>query len=539
MASKKSANKLVKFCRIFQWIEAKDAVLGAAIRALCMEGALSGGRRSGATFLYPPEKVRKRIVKDAYSADAEQAITLLEAHIIPESVRTAADFRRGVGTRLGIQLEVESASGSSVTLKNGAKLEVAGDFHPLRKDNIAVWLVESGEVPLEGPEYQAPKRGRGEHVGGGPPAAAPAPLSSRQTLASNVEAAFDTCMRADKCRTRDPYLDHAVSLLNFLQANHPGLLVAVLPMIDRDPAVTFYLLVEPYKTAGADRVLDESVLFGPRGWNGAQIYEGAVSEFEGFFEALEKQEAPSAEDRSSGDPVVPFVFRGPTFVRSAVDNVRLQILGTDGRNGNKVRTPSAVHAVYEVLVAQNAIAGAQPILPDDTIRLLPGSKKLWQDELRFMLHAAMQEMRGEPVYNRGTFAEIVRMLRFQRPGNDYSSEAALSNLGMLRQNVAPQAEYMLLVKFVNSTDFLYIPVGAAKVGGAWGDIPTTETMFDPRDLSIYNAEASKARLLAGYKAAGLDRPRPLGMGTITQIRHYVALHGHFPPELGIVEAVRQ
>jgi hypothetical protein len=357
-------------------------------------------------------------------------------------------------------------------------------------------------------------------------------------LASTVENNYDQCMRADRCRTKDPYLAHSVSLLNFLKGSHPNVLVAILPMIDRDPAVTFYLLIEPYKTSGSDYVLSDDILFGSAGWNGAEVFEGAVSEFQGFFESLSSQSAPSAEDRSSGNPVVPYVFRDAGFVRSGTDNVRMQIVGEDGRKANKIATPKLVHQVYESLIAQNAIGGAQPILPDNTIRLLPGTKKLWQDELRFVLHAALMELRGQPSYQTAQFAEIVRMLRFSRPGNNYSTEAQLSNFELLQQNVSAQAEFSLLVKFINSTDFLYIPVPGDKVGGAWGDIPTTVTMYNLRHpMSVYNAEASKQHLLEGYKATGMDAPRQLDAGTIASIRHYVALHGSLPPGLGIVEAV--
>lgn len=537
-----ATKKLQKYCRIHQWVEAKDRDLAGVIRDLCMERAISSGGR-GATFIYPSAGVRKKIVEEAYSPDPEKAIRLLNAHIIPDPVRTAADFKR-TGSLLGIKLEVESASGTEVTLKGGAKLKAANDFRPFRKDNIAVWVVESGEVPLEGAAFEAPKRGRGEYRGGGGRGGGPdvggAALNSRQTLASSVEADYDRCMHADRCRTKDPYLAHSVSLLNFLRQKRPDVLVAVLPMIDRDPAVTFYLLVEPYKTSGPDYVLGDDVLFGTDGWNGAAVFEGAVSEFQGFFDDfLSKQAAaaPSAEDRSSGNPVVPYVFKDTGYVRSAIDTVRLQIVSPDGRQGNKISTPNQVHRVYATLIAQNSIGGAQPILPDDTARLLPGSKKLWQDELRFLLHAALMEMRRQPVYRGDQFAEIVRMLRFSRPGNDYSSEASLSNVQQLQRNVAPQSEFHLLEKFVNSTDFLYVPVPGDKVGGAWGEIPTTEQLYEPGDLSVYNAEASKQRLLEGYKATGMDAPRPIDAGAIAAIRHYVALHGSLPPGLGIVEAV--
>ena len=534
-----SSKKLHKYCRIYKWIETKDVALAGAIRDLCMEGALSAGRRSGVTFLYPSAAVRKKIVDGAYSPDPEKATQLLEAHIILSGVRTAADFRKGVGSRLGIKLEVESASESSITLKGGAKLKVANDFIPLRKDNIAVWEIESGEVPLEGPEFKTPPiRGRGEYsdkksFSGG------SSLNDRQILATNVEGAYNTCMRTDRCATKDPYLTHAVSLLNFLKTSHSDQLVKVLPIIDRDPAVTFYLLIEPYKTSGSEYILPNSILFGDTGWNGAEIYEGAVSEFKKFFEMIGQENSPSSENRQSGSPTVPYVFRDTQFVRSAIDNVRLQIIGDDGRHANKVNTPKAVHSVYEMLITENSIGGAQPIMPDDTLRALPGTKKLWQDELRFILHAAMQTIRDMPVYNQNEFAEVIRMLRNQRPGNNYSNESNLSNLELLQHNVAPQSEFAMLVKFINSTDFLYIPVSAAKVGGAWGEVPIAsgqQVFLDPRDLRVYNAEVSKENYLRRAATSGQDSPRTLDHGSIAAIQHYINTHGRLPPGLHIVEA---
>lgn len=530
--------KLQKFCRIYPWVKSKDEALAGAITDLCMEGALSTGRRtSGTTFLFPTEGVRKQIVDKAYSDDAEEAITLIEAHIIPDAVRTAAEFRKGVGSRARIKLEVEDGTGSTVTLKNGAKLSVAKDFKPLRKDNICVWEVDSGEVPLEGPEFETATRGRGKasrpktEVTGGDSRE----RGSRGALASAIESSYNACMKVDHCRSHDPYLSHSVSLLNFLSTNYPDDLVKVLPMIDRDPMVTFYLLVEPYKTKGSDYVLSDSVLFGPKGWNGATVFERAITEFRSYFEMSEKQTAPSAEDRSSGDLVVPFAFRNPTTVRSAVDNMRLNILGDDGRKSNKVNTPKGVCAAYESLAKQNAIDGIQPVLPDVTLAALPGSKKLWQDELRFMVHAAMEEIRGMPEYLEDNFSEVISMLRFHRPGNDYASEVALASLEELRNNVAPQAEFTLLLKFINSTDFLYIPVSEAKVGGEWGEIPVAsgEAVFlDVNNLDVYNAEDSKNRYLARLEASGLDAPQALDAGSIARIQHYVAQHGALPPGIG-------
>lgn len=531
-----------KVCRIFQWIEQTDKDLAAAIRDLCMEGALSPGRNTpGVTFLYPTKEVRKKIVADTYSAEPENAIRVLEGHIVPDAIRTTADFQRATGSRLGVRLDVESSDGAGVTLQGGAKLVPAADFVPLRRDNIAVWVVDSGEVPLSGAEFKVAARGRatrggkgrGQYRGGADQ------LTARQALASHVEAAYSACMRADHCRARDPYLISAVSLLNFLRVQHPDQLLKVLPMLDRDPAVTFYLLLEPYKTSGGDYVLDGAILFGPAGWNGAEIYEGAVSEFESFFELIGQEASPSAEDAATGSPVVPYAFRDTQFVRSAVDEVRMQILGEDGKKANKINTPKAVRAVYRVLADKNAVAGAQPVLPDETVRALPGAKKLWQDELRFVLHAALQELRQMPIFEDAVFAEIIQTLRLQRPGNDYATEAALSSAEALQANVAPQSEFLLLLKFINSTDFLYIPVPAEKIGGAWGDVPVVSepsAFYNPADINVYNAEASKQRLLGWYRASGQDTPRVLDQGSIAAVQHYIARHGALPPGLRLAPA---
>jgi hypothetical protein len=540
-----TAKKLQKYCRIFQWVEEKDANFARAIRDLCMEGALSGGRH-GVTFLFPAEPVREQIIKLAYSKDPEQAVQILEAHIVPGSVRTPDEFRKDIGTMRGVRLEVETAKASTVTLKGGATLKIASDFQPLRRDNISVWVVESGAVPLEGPEFVVPNRGRGRGKSGEPGAEAPrvrggagkelTMLSSRATLAVEVEAAFDQCMRTDRCRTQDPYLSHTVSLLNFLQGSHPELLVTVLPIIDRDPAVSFYLLVEPYKETPADFLIPDNVLFGASGWNAAKIYEGAVSEFEGFFELLGRQTAPSAQDPVTAEPVVPYIFRDVEYVRSAIDSVRLNIIGEDGGRANKVKTPRQVREAYEVLISQNTIASICPVLPNDTIRALPGTKKLWQDELRFILHAGLKEIREWPVYEKDKFAGLIRLLRFHWRGDHYSKESALSNFKELENNVDPRAEFDLLVKFISSSDFLYVPVPSEKITGGWGDVPATsesKAFYDPDEMDVYNTEVGKQALLRKYKNGGADTPQHPDKGTIASVRHYYLRHKELPS--GIID----
>ena len=110
--------------------------------------------------------------------------------------------------------------------------------------------MSSGRLPLTGAEYKRPyktKTGSSEshYKRGGT-----AMLSDRANIANQTEAEFDRCMKQDGCITRDPYLAKSVSLLSYLETSHPDILQAVLPLIDWNPIINFYILLEPYKTTG-------------------------------------------------------------------------------------------------------------------------------------------------------------------------------------------------------------------------------------------------------------------------------------------------
>ena len=507
MSSKKK-QQLSKYCRIFQWVEAQDADFAQAIRDLCLEGALSpGGRSSGVTFLYPKEKVYRKEIIDATYADADEAEKLVQSLIVPDALVASADFnRRPNGSRLGVKYAVESADSSKVKLAGGVELALAEDFHPMsrRAGDIAVWIVTKGRLPLTGDAYKAPSGERKDKQGGARVArggAVDGTLNDRQVLAATVEGDFDRCMRADRCHTHNPYLGKVVSLLNFLKARAPETLATVLPLLDYDPVVCFYLLVEPYKSTG-EFLIQDALLFGDGGWNGADAYGSAVKEFEAFFAM-----------KPAGDSQA-YVFRDRAAAAAQIDKVRQSIGSTQsGRQG-----PQLVQEAYAAFVSQNAVQGMGPILPDATIRALGGAKKLWQDEFRFVVHAALEEMRAAP-YSTDTFASIVRDLRTRRQGNNYAAELELVDL---KSNVAPRDALLALMKFVNSTDFLYIPAPADSVGAAWGSM-------DPTDWEVYNRNA--AALASLRRVSGMVRSSGLSPQAMQELQIYAKTYGSLPPEV--------
>jgi hypothetical protein len=125
-------------------------------------------------------------------------------------------------------------------------------------------------------------------------------------------------------------------------------------------------------------------------------------------------------------------------------------------------------------------------------------------------------MRGTP-YSPDIFASIVRDICTCWPGNNYASEIRLANVADLRNNVAPRNELLLLGKFVNSTDFLYLPVAPDAVGEAWGD------SSNPTDWTPYNRNA--AALANLNRIMGMVRPDGVSPQALQELMIYVRTHG--------------
>lgn len=517
MATKKKAGQSKKYCRIFLYIQDDlDSAFAGAISHLCLEGALSPGRRApGITFLYPDDAAfRSEIIDKAYSMDADAALKLINSLIIPDIVRTGEEFRkRDIGSLAGVKLEPKAVDGNRVTLKSGAVIEPDPGFFTLEnRDNIAVWRLVSGRPPLEGEAYKAPRKGM--KTGGND-------ANQRQALARAVEQDFDVCMRENRCRTRFPYLAKAVSLLNFLKAQQPALFAAVLPMIDPNPAVTFYLLVEPYKTVGGDYVIGDEVLFGPNGWKGAEVFGDAVSEYLGFF-------APN--------PSGPLASKDYPQVMAMADTLRQQITG-DASQINKISTPKKVRDAYEKLASSNSIAGLAPIFDKSTLAILPGTKKLWQDEFRHVIHAQFEYILALPDYNApgamgrsmGTneLAQLVDLLRLTWPGNNYSDEAGLASLKELQTLAVPTDMFLALMRFINSSDFLYVPPTGSG-GAASTSFPLG--MAEPYSRKAY-MNRSQAALEGLRRWSAMVNPMGIDPSAVQAVLTYAKMHGGLPPAL--------
>jgi hypothetical protein len=475
MATKKKGPS-TKYCRIFQWIEDKDPAFAEVIHFLCLEGQLSPNKRApGVTFLYPKEKAYRDKIIDMRDSDADEAARLIESLIIPDVLLQGSDFqRRPVGSRLGVKYDVEPpVERGRVKLSCGVELALADDFHTLarREGQLAIWNVTKGQLPTSGDRYAPPLAERKARLGGA--RAGDDRAGERARIAAKTAEEFDHCMRADGCRERNPYLAKVVSLLNCLKMKYPDLLTTILPALDYEPFVSFYLLLEPHKTEGF--LIPDEVL---AAWGGADLWIGnAVENYEAMFAAVAAQQAACAKDPQTGQPVVPYVFRDRQAVASEVDGVRQNIDQSSTFRG----AMDLVHNAYANLATNNAIGGVAPVAPDANNAVFTAARRLWADEFRFVHHEALQALRAAP-YSAATFHGIATKVCAAWPGNNYGAETYLTNMADMKGNAYPRTELMLLMKFVNSTDFLYMASPPDLVGAPGGSM-------DPKDRRVYNRSA--------------------------------------------------
>lgn len=173
-------------------------------------------------------------------------------------------------------------------------------------------------------------------------------------------------------------------------------------------------------------------------------------------------------DSATKEVDVPICYSDPETVHSYANHVRTEILHHNAVN--KVTTPNLVVQAYNELEQTNTIRHYGPIFPESTINALRFWKKLWQDEQRFVIHGLHRTLMDQPTYETSEFAEIVRNLRFSRPGNNYINELNITSPAMYGDkhttgDIAPNDRFAMLVAFINSTDFLYTAIPEEKVGG--------------------------------------------------------------------------
>ncbi|CAB5212864.1 unnamed protein product [Rhizophagus irregularis] len=414
------------------------------------------------TFLFPKDKkfheeLKEKVFND-FGSEAEEAVKMIKSLIIPDLLRTSANFlQREVGNILNVPFVVEKIEDSKVILEGGVELSPAKDFRPLPADaNLAVWYVNKGRPPTEGEGYKKPRRVRqrtSKKMGGSN--YNPTKSMHRINITTSVEREYATTIDyANSFSQNNPYLNTVVGLLTFLKNNHTPEYEKILPVIDYDPLVTYYLLMEPYKTRG-EFLIEDNVLFGDGKWNGSRNANSTLSDFKAFFQAFDQ----STADMNSQTDQKSYVFVRNSSLLSHMEGIRTDL--NDPYYGLNI--PDKVISFYTQLSNSNSIENMGPVFPDSTYKGLAGLKKLWQDEFRFWAHYAHQSILNEkntnemPNARSQAFYEMVSCIRTNWLGNNYDNERFITKKNTYVRNVAPNLDLQFLLTFVCSSDFLYIP----------------------------------------------------------------------------------
>lgn len=507
-----ASEKLVPTSSLIDWLYKTDPAFASAVHDGCYDQLLES--TTGLTFLMPDQSTRNEIIK-LTDIDPEAAAKILRSYIMPETLHQSSDFRdRQVGNKAGVAFEIDNASAGTVTAK-GFKLKKQG--HGPSGQNIAVWHVVQGRPPTTGRPYTPPlttrhtgARRRVRHGGGS------MPLTNRQNMAVATEAAFKACMMSSTgCKTYNPYLSKVYSLLIFLKRRDNALFLTLMPMVDYDVMITYYLLLEPYKTRG-DYLIPDELLFGDNAWNGAETSGTPVTEYKALIAELYALKPENASDPQTKASTSPYVYKDPASVLTHIDTLRGTV-----RNVclTRAKLPQCLQEAYTLLIEQNTISGLGPILPDKTIGLLAHGKKLWQDEFRFTLHAWMYPIRKQFVLS--DFEGVIAFLREQVPGNDYVGETQYTNVNDMVTNVAPKYDSLATSAFLASDDFMFM-MPPEHPG------PFNRTGLEsPASLILHNRQALAITVLDQMT------PSPVGLDPVTlgRLRDHITTHGKLPDEI--------
>jgi hypothetical protein len=435
------------YCNIYTWIEDHDAKFAHAMSRMCAVGLLSA-RKYGKTFLFPPEEVRKEIIKKSVTGDEKEfdaATTLLKAYVIQSALSDGAAFqKKPAPTNLnGTSLTATSAAGDTVKLEGNVVLKRADDFVADSRKNISVWLVTEGK--LGGSVGGRRIRSRRGPVSGGDEdsqASAAARCSSdRVRYTDAVMAQYKIAVRLRTIRNMDPFVCCTASLLNLLKSRYPDIYAGVAPFIDRRAIITWYLIVEPYKASG--HIIPDAVM---KAWGGIPMDGGgAASMYSALFEDL--------GNLNSQYPCL--AFSDPSSIASVVDCLRFTLIGSKDMTA---AVGDEIMEYYDALgrnfLPTTENGRIEPIFPQASINLGIVSKcrLLWQDAFRFIVGTDASEVEQSGGQDR-TCDELFTKI-YTMTSVDFA-DAIYNNFSEIR-GVNPQGGIDKYYSLINSTDFLYV-----------------------------------------------------------------------------------
>ena len=239
-----------KHCNIINYIRQVDTDLYDLVQDLCI-GRIFVPRRGapGLTFLRPDKELLSKIKKLAGGDNPEEAVAALQSLVLLDylpSTEVFEDKKSDIPTFLRKKLEVASADGKKVVLKNGAELVLDSKFEARNdRSNIAVYIISKSLVPTDGEPANFSNASAGnKKVKGG---AEYSGKSKADLFRLVLDACCDcSCSSSSK---RDPALEILVSLMRYLEKNsHKENLSTVKSQLSSDTLTTLAIVLQPFRT---------------------------------------------------------------------------------------------------------------------------------------------------------------------------------------------------------------------------------------------------------------------------------------------------
>ena len=276
-----------------------------------------------------------------------------------------------------------------------------------------------------------------------------------------------------------PYLVKAYALLSCLEncaaANDdPDLrqaasdtLRVVLPLLDPNPMVSLYIMLQPYRP----------VTDGP----GTLICERLVSYWDG------RDAVPDANGRvDAAAGYLSFLDRPARF---GADHALVEHAVNDLRDTVEAALPkdsiATITAAYDNLQKMNAIGGVRNVFPAETAEVLRADENkgmlLWMDSFRLTVGASFDAL-CRCVFTQSAwqdFRRLVDSIYYDWSGTDYRRELTFMCPARISADVGTKFDLLEVYKWMNSSAFMSTPIPVAAFGGPSGSL-------DPRDDALYN-----------------------------------------------------
>jgi hypothetical protein len=457
------------YCSIIQFIHAhdKEGLLTDLLEQTCVERSLGDLRRKpGITFMWPTietlNKVATLLQKDAKGAAT--ACNILTAHILcdvynadkPFSVSAPSPVNALIPTQT---VKVKSATASSVVFECGAEAKLDTDFKQaidpdsFRRQNLAVWRVVSGEIPVTvdqpGEIPKKPSRKGGYEMTA---ALSAGDYKLRYEIMVAIENEF-AIVRSKGNINRNPYLEHLSNFIRFLNDSkeyRPHLFRTVLPMYScsnldlylmleshsfpKDPLIPTVVIEAWWKTAAP----------GPQDCVGLNVL---VSEL------LDNPKA-AADALGCSEKELPLIYKSPKARQDLLGDINKARAEARSKVSSNFRTSATeIQEIYEKFYKAQKNIYPAPV----SVYYSDAKVKLAHDDLRFVARRMFWQLRSH--FDINEYHTLVNLI-----GDSLKKkQPTLCHGSTVRFIQGSDAEQLrtVLFSFVASDYFLKIPMSSA------------------------------------------------------------------------------